>query len=242
MEKIKQSNLRFYLLGCFTRSVDAFHKQMNFIHLVSSIFYTRNLNLDLVIEKYKGSDKFCIVIVGDGAGPHPYIHIDENIYYVDLYYFFGYFLLDNPSLFSGESFLDIVFGAKSRYRNNKLSKVFFGKSLFIFDSITYSDLQLLFRNRKVQVSGGSFSKRHLLSSVQYLLVNFLSNLNYSLADIYNSKNVLKDQGPVSIFNNWDAYKCEFMRRIIEIIVREEIDSMNVKLKSLGEAKAKETDA
>ena len=41
-------NGSFYTLACFAPSVDVYHNQEWVKHLVSSVFYTQNLNLKLI--------------------------------------------------------------------------------------------------------------------------------------------------------------------------------------------------
>lgn len=178
---------KYYLLACFAPSVDAYHKKMQLMHLVSSVFYTTYLNLDLITEKYKDNKDYRIVIITtDLKGP--YFKVVGNIYYFNVYFFFG---LDLNTLFKSVNFLNILFSFNSRGLDNKFSESFFSKSLFIFDNISWDVLQVLFRNRKIQISGGSNTRPHLLSSVDYLLVKFLIDLGYSLDNIYNSKNIIK---------------------------------------------------
>ena len=41
---------KIYLIGNFTKSLDSYHFSKGFIHLIGSIFYTNNLDLNKLKE------------------------------------------------------------------------------------------------------------------------------------------------------------------------------------------------
>ena len=84
------------------------------------------------------------------------------------------------STVSIEDFLAQIIGGDQ----NK--KYLLNNALFIFDNLTWLNLQLLFRYLNIVLSGGSISKRHILSTSQFNLSNNLHVLNYNKEAIYNS--------------------------------------------------------
>lgn len=71
--------------------------------------------------------------------------------------------------------------------------------MFIFENINWFVLQsLLLNNTRIKLSGGSISKKYLLSSVQYNLSKFLHKFDYSNSDIYDSFVYTKSQTKVVI--------------------------------------------
>lgn len=58
--------------------------------------------------------------------------------------------------------------------------------LFIFEDLNWRNLQLLFKNFNIDISGGSITRRQYLSSTGFYLSLHLCSLNLTPSDIYNS--------------------------------------------------------
>lgn len=220
---------KYYLYACFAPSVDAYHKKMRLMHLVSSVFYTTSLNLDLITDKYKDNNDYRIVIITTDL-KYPYLNVDGNIFYLNVYFFFGLDLNTNPNDFKSVNFLNLIFSYNSTGFNNKFAESFFSKSLFIFDSISWDVLQVLFRHRNIQISGGSNTRRQLLSTVDYLLVKFLIELGYSLDNIYDAQNIFKHVKD----NKWSTEirgdLSELLQSVVYSVLTDHVNTLKFKLK------------
>lgn len=85
---------------------------------------------------------------------------------------------------------------------NKIEQYeYWNKSIFIFEDITYREIQTKFLSNKVIISGGSRTKRHLLSPAQFRLSQFLialCNLPVkSMVKSYYSPKLFKSSSPPS---------------------------------------------
>ena len=229
--KIQAPNARFYLLGCFTRSSDSYHKSVSLLHLVASTFYTTKLNWGDIISKYYGRDDVIIVKVSRNIKT-PYLDIDKNIFSTNLYYLFGYILNSSNVEFDANNLIDILFKNRNAEDQRLFIDRFYKLGLFIFEDITWEDLRLLYRSRRIQISGGTQNRRHLISTLQYRLVKHLIELNYNTDDIFNSKNILKNIKLEEFDQDWDSLKRSHLLNIIYTLITEDIKNMASKLDSI----------
>uniref|UniRef100_UPI0030E2BE01 hypothetical protein n=1 Tax=Daedaleopsis nitida TaxID=1140402 RepID=UPI0030E2BE01 len=78
----------------------------------------------------------------------------------------GKMYIDLAYAYLGELFSDTKLGLLDKSRN----------TLFVFDEITWECLQILFNSFKIRLSGGSHSKRHLISPLDLRLLDCLELL------------------------------------------------------------------
>lgn len=235
----QKSNSKFYLLGCFAPSYDRYHQQTQLMHLVGSVFYTTKLNWDDVISKYYRLDNVAIFKVVKDI-KYCYFKPDQNIFYISSYQFFG-FLLDNKSSdFITGNLLDQIFKGNHGVSASKYLDIFFRNSFFIFEGLSWNDLQIFYRRRLIQISGGSTNRRHLLSTLQYRLSKHLMDLNYSVDDVYNSTKVLKNIVYDKSVYDWQSLQCDYIKNIVYTLVDEEITKLEAALESIknGDSKNK----
>ena len=228
-----KENNNSYLICTFAVSKDKYHKQVGLRHLVGKIFYTCDIKWEEVLNKYKNSEienTFIIKLSKDTI--FPYFNNEGNILYCNLYYFFGFSLSDLSRGFVDHNFLDIIFNNKPVDYVGPYFDFFFSKSIFIFDNVSWQDLQFLFRFRRVQLSGGSINRRHLVSTLDYLLLKHIILMGYSLQDIFNSRKVLSSVKLTRESFGWSAYKFDFIVNILKSLISEDIASLEVKKESL----------
>lgn len=228
-----KENNNFYLIASFALSKDKYHKRVGLRHLIGSIFYTCDLKWDILVNKElkKSSHDYLIVKLSQDI-TIPYFKIEGNIIYINIYYFFGFDLRDLDLGFNHDNALDILFKSQKFNSEDHFDESFLSQSIFIFENISWSDLQLLFRYRLIQISGGSVTRRHLVSTVQFLLLKYLISQGYSKEDIYNSNKLLLNINNRKESLDWSDYKCQLIKNILHTIINEEIDSLNNQKKSI----------
>lgn len=217
-------NTNFYLIASFTRSSDPYHKSQGLIHLISSIFMTKDLNLEnmkSIIEYPK--DQYIIKVI-DGPSDTKLVRIKDTNVLVQNFNYNDFFYFINPGDYT--NVLNTIYGSPTSRSNSTGSGVGRGSSdvlggpvnketifnspfsnaIFIFENFSWSTLQVLYRANNIQISGGSISQRQYITSVQYNLFMFLINMGFSLDSIYPHKILesLKDiEG--SYFNSYSEY-------------------------------------
>lgn len=222
-----------YLICTFAVSKDKYHKHVGLRHLVGKVFFTCDLKWEKLLNQHKNSDTAPSIIFKISKDTvSPYFNTEGNILYCNLYYFFGFNLSDKNKFFKEDNFLDVIFNNKPvDFVGPYFDKVF-SKSVFIFDDVSWLDLQFLFRYRRVQLSGGSITRRHLVSTVDYLLLKNLISMGYSLEDIFNSAKVLSSAKFNQESDIWSGYKFDYIKNILDSLISDDIDSLNVKKESL----------
>lgn len=184
---MKLSN-NLYTLSTISRSFDKYHVDNNKVHLVSSIFYTNNFELNkdtkfnsvhyIIFIELIDLDKFEII-------EHNSTCIEFQI---SLPYFLKFFLGLSSSF---ESFLEVLIG--NSFEKAKENRSLLNNVLFVYKDISWGTIQAIYKNINVDISGGSISKRHVLSTAEYNLSSMLLSLRYNMVDIYNSSIILSKQ-------------------------------------------------
>lgn len=199
-----------YLLASLTRSLDKFHLQNNYIHLLGSVFYTSHFDINNI--NYKHNNTFVVVrffidLRTETENTFNIDVIEHNNSLVEfrinlIYFIFAYNNPDNvlskdntvSSFVDGDdyNFITSLFGAydlknsnnyllyKDKYRYNPNS------ILFVFEDIDWFNLKFILLLADIKLSSGSISKRHILSTTQFKLNMFLILFGYNDVDIYNS--------------------------------------------------------
>lgn len=85
-----------------------------------------------------------------------------------------------------EGFIQQFVGSHNLIVRNKDLSNLINNVLFVFENLNWVTLQLLLKTININISGGSVTKRHLLSTANFNLALFLINLGYSAKDIYSS--------------------------------------------------------
>ena len=191
----------FYLIANFARSFDIFHYNSNKPHLVSSIFYTEELNREklenLPLEKDRNLN---IIYIKDSdinnlSLTKPRDHI--NIIEIPKIYLLKEILNSDenneidPKLLNklrGQKvFKEIIDSLLSDYQNfDKIKNINLNQYFFIFENLNWFTVQLIFKNLNIVLSGGTLNKRHIVSTTNFNLIKFLISLDFKDKDIYNS--------------------------------------------------------
>lgn len=164
----------FAIIGSFTRSFDTSHNENNRIHLISSICLIKQKEMDLIGEFLNGykstySEKMFYVFI---ISPNLNKYVKEEIYNLDnlVIIRIGINVFLENLIFTDKSgsLFENIFGSLNL--KSKDFDVISQQSVFIFLNQMWSNILLNFKINKVDVSGGSISKRHILHSVDYQLV------------------------------------------------------------------------
>lgn len=123
------------------------------------------------------------------------------------------------------------------------------KCIFVFNGFVWSELQIIFRELDISISGGSVSKRHQLKSVSFYLSKFLLDLDIDAPVLYESLNLSKFIENNSKFLDLNLFR-ESMLNIMHdnlsaklLVLREKLcnlESLVVKTKSLLETANQKT--
>jgi hypothetical protein len=149
------------------------------IHLVSSNFYTKYFSIDTNTNFHN----LLNIIRITTENIVRYEVIVHNSTCIEFIISIPYFL-ENLYKSGLEGLVDVVIG--NHTESKKTNRSLLNNVLFVYEDISYSTIQALFSNSKINISGGSISKRHLLSTTEVNLSYILMSLNYNSTDIYNS--------------------------------------------------------
>ena len=203
------NNNNFAIIASLARSFDTSHIENNRIHLISSIFlleFTYYENVNTYLRGFKDTEKikyvfiltpnlaeFIITKVTDQGGliiiQCSVATLLKNLFFTE----------------ASDSLFNNIFG-----KLDLESKDFYTisqQSIFVFLNQTWSNVVLNFKLNKVDLSGGSISKRHVLQTVDLQLVLFLLNiLNESKLPnvIHNSLNnsILSSSIPIDYYKKF----------------------------------------
>lgn len=178
--ELNNKNLR-YTLSTIGRSFDKAHVFNNRIHLVSSIFYTNNFNIDS--DSIFKSDVYIIRVIPISADLFEII--EHNSTCTEFIFSISYLLRSmKSSNVSLDSFIEVLIG--NHYQKEKENNMLISKLLFVYENLSWSNIRILLNGFNIDYSGGSISNRHLLSTVQYKLSSILIDMGYTVTDVYNS--------------------------------------------------------
>ena len=238
------------LLTTLTRSLDNYHniRRSNQIHLISSVcnferslLVFENLALNsknkyeyilhvtpLTVESLQNLTEISVV------EPSCKIYLNKLVVFEMsmLWLFVNYMKYNSYSETKFEDFLlNVISNLSSEVpgftKNNILTKI-----LFIFDSVNWSTLQLLFKILNINLSGGSISKRHFISTSEYNLSRYLILLGINDVDIYKSYVLNKEAINLSIDISKLVLPTELFILIIKIKTEEVIIHMTENIKQL----------
>lgn len=210
----------FAIIGSFTRSFDTSHKENNRIHLISSICLIKQKEISLM-------GKYLL----DNSSNY-----SEKIFYV---FILTPDIIENkdPEIIDRGSLVIIICSISTFLKNlffteesNSLFNNIFGRldsefkdfdvisqnSIFIFFNQMWSNVLLNFKINKVDISGGSISKRHILHTVDYQLVLHLLKMfdesQIMSNTIYNSFKdpILSSSIPLDYYKNFLERKTEIL--------------------------------
>ena len=197
MNKIEPKNV--YTLSTISRSFDKYHVDNNRIHLVSSNFYTTKFNIDSNTRFI--TKKFVKRVFGTSNDNLDFEIIEHTPNCVEfifpIVYLFQKFYnseIENPNI---DTFLKILLGDYYLQSRNPEGEVntdlLLSKLLFVYGQVSYNTLQILHSRFKIDISGGTISNRHMLSTVAYNLTTILIQLGYTLEDVYESSSLIPNK-------------------------------------------------
>jgi hypothetical protein len=194
-------NNDFKILACFTRSYDKHHDSNN-LHLIASTVLVRDEinNVEFIknIRYSNVSRKFIIVEVVDhftSGESTKNLHNDLKLEDKDNKKIFeneylGYVktsLNELLKLYSSNENKDYI-RSLFNYDNTdtKDKDQIYTQCLFIFHNITWSNIVLKFKINNIDISGGGTTTRHILTSSDIILNNYLNLIfNYNTEYIIN---------------------------------------------------------
>ncbi len=181
-----------YLLVTLSRSLDSSHFGKR-IHMIGSAFYTTDYDFDS-IEPRTGKNYIIIRLksVYDENISSQWLDSKKNVIEVrlslalffEIYNGLGYPQFDNALKYLLGEIKE--YKLKAQYRELMQIENVLSDALFVFEDITWFTLQLICKGFNIDLSGGTISKRYVLSTAQYNLSNYLDALGYSEQDVYNS--------------------------------------------------------
>jgi hypothetical protein len=216
-----ENNNKLYLIATLARSFDQYHVKNKQIHLIASIFYT---NKDLInnISLLRNNSDIHIIIRLLRKEDDYFKVIEHNANSVEFYCSLTH-LLDESINNGLEHFLGELIGSYDL--KSKISGEIFNNVYFIFEDITWLNLQLFFKNIKIKVSGGSITRRQILSTNQYNLSIFLLKLGYNYDDIYNSINIIKDISSENLESKYSMDDKNLILTYIEMCFYKELENI-----------------
>lgn len=232
-----ESTNTLYTLVNMSRSFDKYHVDKNRIHLVSSVFCTNKF--ELTEDTKFSSVHYIIRIEFKDSKLFDIIEHNSNCieFRISIVYLIENFLMSINNRIEGfESFLQILIG--NYFEIEKTNHSLLNNVLFVYQDITWSTIQLIFRLINIDVSGGSISKRHMISTAEYNLSRILYTLDYRLEDIYNSSKIysflLKTSNFVSYSELFNDYKFNNVLKLEEIkrLLTLEIENITKHIKEL----------
>ena len=197
----KTSN-NFAIVGSFTRSFDTSHKENNRIHLISSICLIKQKEMDLIgkyLSDYNSdqTQKISYVfILTPNLKEHLKPEVTDKDSLIIIKCSISTFLKNLLFDYKSNLFFNSVFGELNL--ESKDFDVICQQSVFIFLNQMWSNVVLNFKLNKVDLSGGSISKRHLLHTVDFQLV---LNLIKIFGDIKNINNLIYNSFTNSILSS-----------------------------------------
>lgn len=216
------NNKKYYMLANLARSLDTYHTNQEKIHLVGSVFYTTNLDLDnfydplkltVFISLTESEEELFEVVNHSGL-----LEIRINIFY------FLNFISSENSRYNLANFILLLFGS------HDINKVYghyvnLNQIIFVFENINWARAVYLFKLANIQISGGSTNKRQILSNTQFNLSRCLSFLKFDINDVQASFGVLNEN--FKIFSNYTGEELSLNKiKLVHLVKPFLIDSLN----------------
>lgn len=188
---------KYYLLVTLGRSLDSYHSEHKQIHLLGSCFYTNDYNFNDLVTNTNRRHLIIRLVMSDMYEISVRWSKDKFAceLEMDLFYFLSLF-----SSFKFENINEHLLSAISSenieseyYRDMKKVENLMLHSLFVFEGINWFTLQVLLKHFNIILSGGTISKRNILTTSQFLLSKYLSDLGYGSQDVFNSFSTLRKE-------------------------------------------------
>lgn len=238
-----------YIYACFSRTFDEHHKKVNRFHLISSVLARReSLDYNRLEENFtekirNDNSNYFIFDVYSNSNFIQTSWITNKSNYLNndrVYYLNDEFVvlklnqnltivvtsLENLAkeikgglFLKGDGKLNTLFGELSE--TEKKDNIISSRCLFVFNDLFWSNILLYFRICGIDISGGSISKRHVLSPVDFNLFKFMNIVigdrmyGYSESDrkemesfnndMYFGMNniVLSSKIPIKLYKNYE---------------------------------------
>jgi len=214
---------KFYLLVTLGRSLDSYHSEHKQLHLLGSCFYTNDYNFNNLVTNTNRRHLIIRLVMSDMYEIS--VRWSKDKFACELQFDLFYFL----SIFSSFKFEDInehLLSALSSlnidseyYREMKKVENLMLHSLFVFEGINWFTLQVLFKHFNIILSGGTISKRNVLTTSQFLLSKYLSDLGYGSQDVFNSFSTLRKESKNEIDLGLGVFSANFVLAKESMIVR-----------------------
>nr|YP_009710654.1 hypothetical protein [Amanita inopinata]QFZ98603.1 hypothetical protein [Amanita inopinata] len=230
------------ILATFARSFDKYIPEGN-IHLISSIIYLQmeNYKLDLeALKSYTNNNKtqrfLFRIFLYPGDLDFTYNSQEHGEYLTEYCINLPYLFLSNREK-GWISLIEEIVG--DRLTDKKDFDNILSDSLFIFHDISWKIVKSLFKLNNIIVSGGSITKRNILTTVEYNLSFYLIVLGLNTKAIYDSfliqENLLninfKSKISISdidkidnIFERIQYYNKYIYKKITVILLKSELES------------------
>ena len=202
--KEKKNKMRNYdfkkycLLANFTRSYDQTQSQEGYIHLLGSIFYTTELKYSELEDYYPKLNIIRLYLETDLEGGIENSRINVQrlsntimecrmgiIYFLHLKAY-GSSKPVSAERLDHSTFFEYIFGNQLSSKKNTQIENLSTNTLFVFEDLDWFTIQIIFRAAGIKLSGGSITKRHILSTSQFNLSKILLSSGYSLEELYLS--------------------------------------------------------
>ena len=232
------TNIPNYIYAVLARSFDN-NLNNNNVHLISSVYYSKNL-LDVgILERYsKRVSKVCYVlyiyndIVSDSEDIELGLQFVEklessercrNEYFYEVYLGIsvllqslgGSSLNNSTEVIYQKDIIELIIGdvlSRSKDYNSILNNV-----LFVFIGLNWDIIKHIFKYCNIGLSGGTITKRNILSSVEYNLSTFLFMLGVKYKDVYESFSIYSGNKHKQLLlqDKFDDIKSEFQLKFDE---------------------------
>ena len=180
-----------YLLVTLSRSIDSSHFGKS-IHMVGSVFHTTYYDFESLVPSV-GKKYLILRLTFDTDldriefrrlnSSESVIEITLNMtVFFEIYSNLGYPQLDNLLKYLVKE------NGRLEPKDRELLQLenILSDTLFVFEELNWFGLQTLSKLFNIDISGGTISKRHVLSTSEYNLSNYLIVLGYTEHDVYNS--------------------------------------------------------
>ena len=177
----QQQQQHFGIIGKFTRSFDHYHNDSDRIHLISSICLLKEKELFTLINLIKNKEIYLyeimyVFVISPSSinmlaqNKQPIIINNMVIVELTINELLSHLVFTNKK----NEIFESIFGDLNL--KNKDFEVLSSQSIFIFLNQMWSNILLNFKIHKVDISGGSNPKRHILQTVDFGLINGLIKL------------------------------------------------------------------
>lgn len=223
-------NNNFKILTCFTRSYDKHHNSDNLHLIASSVLVRDSLNLNVLNETLKDSSsnrKFIIVNVFDTNDEQTISEIlspeerkggiEEDFFSScdsDYAAFINISFTNLLKLYISNDTKDVIrdlFNYSSNYNESKSEDQRYTQCLFIFYNIKWSNIVLKFKINNIDISGGGTNTRHILTSSDIILTNYLYKMfkydydyvtELGFKTYKEEKNIMSGQIPIKLYKEY----------------------------------------